>query len=109
MEGIKGQGKPEAWLTTPARSTRSTQAERSPGNFGIRNSLPWCVGTRIPLIGERPPASAGGLSLCPGGAVLILMEDCGFLPTVDDWMRHLDAEPWMVNAARKLSRELVDA
>ena len=38
-----------------------------------------------------------------------LMEDCGFLPTVDDWMRHLNAEPWMVNAARKLSRELTDA
>lgn len=37
-----------------------------------------------------------------------LMEDCGFLPTVDDWMRHLDAQPWMASAARKLSRELSD-
>ena len=35
-----------------------------------------------------------------------LMEDCGFLPTVADWLRHLNPEPWMANAARKLSREL---
>jgi hypothetical protein len=34
-----------------------------------------------------------------------LLEDCGFLPTVDDWMRHLAPEPWMVNAARRLSKE----
>lgn len=38
-----------------------------------------------------------------------LMEDCGFLPTVSDWLRHMNAEPWMVNAARKLSREFSDA
>lgn len=37
-----------------------------------------------------------------------LMEDLGVLPTVQDWLQHLDVQPWMASAARKLSRELAD-
>lgn len=35
-----------------------------------------------------------------------LMEDLGWLPAVDDWLRHLAVQPWMASAARKLSQEL---
>ncbi len=35
-----------------------------------------------------------------------LMEDLGWLPTVQDWLQHLDVQPWMASAARKLSKEL---
>jgi hypothetical protein len=30
-------------------------------------------------------------------------EDCGFIPTVADWLRHLDLQPWMLRVAVKES------
>lgn len=35
-----------------------------------------------------------------------LMEDLGWLPTLDHWLRHLEVQPWMVEASQKLSRLL---
>lgn len=35
-------------------------------------------------------------------------EDCGFLPTPQDWLRCIQPEPWM-NKPRQLSRELDDS
>lgn len=32
-------------------------------------------------------------------------EDCGYIPTLSDWVKSIRPEPWM-NAPRKLSREL---
>jgi hypothetical protein len=32
-------------------------------------------------------------------------EDCGFIPTLSDWLRQIEPAPWM-NRSRKLSREL---
>jgi hypothetical protein len=34
-----------------------------------------------------------------------VIEDCGRVPSVEDWMRHLAPQPWM-NRPRPLSREL---
>jgi hypothetical protein len=31
-----------------------------------------------------------------------MMEDFGRLPSVQDWLQHLDPQPWMANAAQKL-------
>lgn len=36
-----------------------------------------------------------------------VIEDCGYLPTPQDWLTHLAPQPWM-NAPRKLSQELAD-
>ena|SRR5690348_11223467 len=33
-------------------------------------------------------------------------EDCGFIPTLEDWLDDLPIKPWMVRGARKLSVEL---
>lgn len=33
-------------------------------------------------------------------------EDCGFIPTVQDWLRHIKAEKWMSSPPVKLEREL---
>ena len=33
-------------------------------------------------------------------------EDCGFIPTVQDWLKHIKAERWMGNPPVKLEREL---
>lgn len=27
-----------------------------------------------------------------------IFEDCGFVPTLDDWLQHLHAQPWMMKA-----------
>ena len=34
-------------------------------------------------------------------------EDCGWIPSVCDWLRHIEPQPWMRKVATK-SRELVD-
>lgn len=34
-----------------------------------------------------------------------VIEDCGFIPTLQDWLECIQPKPWM-NAPRKLSREL---
>lgn len=34
-----------------------------------------------------------------------VIEDCGFIPTLQDWLRHITPQPWM-NAPRRLSHEL---
>ena len=36
-------------------------------------------------------------------------EDCGFVPTAQDWLRHLDTAPWMLRGARRLSHELEES
>jgi len=33
-------------------------------------------------------------------------EDLGWIPTVADWLRQIQPEPWMSRTARRLSREL---
>lgn len=38
-----------------------------------------------------------------------LQEDLGCIPTVQDWLQHLEVRPWMVSAARGLKRELEEA
>jgi hypothetical protein len=37
-----------------------------------------------------------------------VIEDCGRIPTLSDWLRCIEPEPWM-NRPRKLARELVGA
>ena len=32
-------------------------------------------------------------------------EDCGFIPSMQDWMKHIQLQPWMMKA-QKLSKEL---
>lgn len=32
-------------------------------------------------------------------------EDHGYLPSVGDWLKNIEPEPWMVNRAKKLSKE----
>ncbi len=33
-------------------------------------------------------------------------EDCGFIPTVADWLKHMTVEPWMRKVGTKLSQTL---
>ena len=33
-------------------------------------------------------------------------EDCGFIPTVADWLIHIKAQPWMKRVGKKLSQTL---
>jgi hypothetical protein len=33
-------------------------------------------------------------------------EDCGFIPTVADWLKHIQAQPWMKRVGVKLSQTL---
>ena len=35
-----------------------------------------------------------------------VIEDCGFIPTVADWLKNIQAQPWMKRVGRKLSKEL---
>jgi len=37
-----------------------------------------------------------------------IFEDCGFVPTLDDWLKHLQPQPWMMKAdeTRKKIKEL---
>lgn len=35
-----------------------------------------------------------------------VMEDCGWIPTVADWLKCIQAEPWMKRVGRNLSKEL---
>lgn len=35
-----------------------------------------------------------------------MKEDFGRIPSVQDWLQHLDVQPWMASAARNLTREL---
>ena len=32
-----------------------------------------------------------------------VMEDCGFIPTVADWLKHIKCQPWMRRVAMKSS------
>lgn len=34
-----------------------------------------------------------------------VQEDLGFIPTLEDWLKHIDGQPWM-NRSRRLSKEL---
>ena len=33
-------------------------------------------------------------------------EDCGFIPTVQDWLKHIQGQKWMGNPPVRLEREL---
>ena len=33
-------------------------------------------------------------------------EDCGFIPTVADWLKNMNVEPWMRKVGTKLTRTL---
>jgi len=35
-----------------------------------------------------------------------VMEDCGRIPTVADWLIHIQAQPWMKRVGKKLSQTL---
>lgn len=37
-----------------------------------------------------------------------IYEDCGFIPTVEDWMKHIQVQPWMMKAdeSRKVRKEI---
>lgn len=35
-----------------------------------------------------------------------VMEDCGWIPTLADWLKHIQAQPWMKRVGRQLSKEL---
>lgn len=37
-----------------------------------------------------------------------VVEDCGFIPTLENWLQNLPKEDWMVRGARPLSRILKD-
>jgi hypothetical protein len=34
-------------------------------------------------------------------------EDCGFIPTVQDWLKHIQGQKWMSSPPVRLERELV--
>lgn len=33
-------------------------------------------------------------------------EDCGFIPTLADWLKHIEPQPWMSRVGRRISKEL---
>jgi hypothetical protein len=37
-----------------------------------------------------------------------IYEDCGFIPTVEDWLKHIQVQPWMMKAdeSRKVRKEI---
>lgn len=37
-----------------------------------------------------------------------IYEDCGFIPTVEDWLKHIQVQPWMMKAdeSRKIKSSL---
>ena len=37
-----------------------------------------------------------------------IMEDCGFVPTVEDWVKHIQVQPWMFKSdeSRKAKKEI---
>ena len=35
-----------------------------------------------------------------------VLEDCGFIPTVQDWLKNIEPEPWMEKVKTKLSKTL---
>jgi hypothetical protein len=37
-----------------------------------------------------------------------IYEDCGFIPTVEDWLKHIQVQPWMMKAdeSRKIRKEI---
>lgn len=35
-----------------------------------------------------------------------MIEDFGYIPTVQDWLQQIQPQPWMARGARQLSREL---
>lgn len=35
-------------------------------------------------------------------------EDMGWIPSAQDWLEHIQVQPWMVKGARRLSKELED-
>jgi len=35
-----------------------------------------------------------------------VMEDCGFIPTVADWLKHIQGQKWMAKPPVRLEREL---
>jgi hypothetical protein len=35
-----------------------------------------------------------------------VMEDCGWIPTLADWLKHIQAQPWMRRVGKKLSHTL---
>lgn len=101
-------GDPEAYL---AIHKWFDEPKRDVGNFRHRAIRHHMLGVRdaVSIFGDFIDRGDGRMVAVALIGEQHLMEDCGFLPTVDDWMRHLAPEPWMANAARKLSRELVDA
>lgn len=36
-----------------------------------------------------------------------ILEDCGFIPTVSDWLKNIKAEKWMAKPPVRLERELL--
>jgi len=63
----------------------------------------------LAVFGESLTLSTGRVIPVRYVAEQHLIEDCGFLPTVQDWLRHLQPEPWMTRGARRLSKELENA
>ena len=61
-------------------------AEREFGVTITISSTGWAVPVR--LIGEQH-----------------VREDCGFIPTVADWLKNMNVEPWMQKVGKNLSRE----
>ena len=37
-----------------------------------------------------------------------VIEDLGKIPTLADWLIHLEVQPWMTHGSRRLSREITD-
>ena len=37
-----------------------------------------------------------------------IMEDCGFVPTIEDWVKHIQVQPWMFKSdeSRKMKKEI---
>lgn len=35
-----------------------------------------------------------------------ILEDCGFIPTVQDWLKNIEGQKWMVKPPVRLEREL---
>jgi hypothetical protein len=37
-----------------------------------------------------------------------IYEDCGFVPTIEDWLKHIQVQPWMMKAdeSRKIRKEI---
>ena len=65
------------------------------------------IAEAISLFGESLTLSTGRVIPMRWVCEQHLIEDFGFIPTLQDWLVHLQPQPWMVRGARKLDAALM--